>query len=219
MCPLCFLLFPHTPAVFSTWCTPTASDSVDSRQPQQHVDQRVVGPSPLRPTERHHPGVQGELNSAPGTLASARFDTVRHARHEFISGVPVFCQIWCLANETRFHVNKSVDATIRSVVVGGLQAGVQYRVEVAASTSAGVGVKSKPQFIILGTRTPTHSRHRSQMKWPHNGGPIGGGLETYRSPSQIGGGVEKWFINLLHVKKRRLRFTTQTSTEESIAFH
>jgi len=60
------------------------------------------------------------------------------------------CQIWCLANDTRFHVNKSVDATIRSVVVGGLQTGVQYRVEVAAGTSAGVGVKSKPQLIILG---------------------------------------------------------------------
>ncbi|XP_010780302.1 roundabout homolog 2-like isoform X2 [Notothenia coriiceps] len=59
-------------------------------------------------------------------------------------------KIWCLANETRFHVNKSVDATIRSVVVGGLQSGVQYHVEVAAGTSAGVGVKSKPQLIILG---------------------------------------------------------------------
>lgn len=60
-------------------------------------------------------------------------------------------QIWCLGNETRFHVNKTVDAAIRSVVVGGLQAGVQYRVEVAASTSAGVGVKSEPQTIIIGT--------------------------------------------------------------------
>ncbi|XP_077402728.1 roundabout homolog 2-like [Vanacampus margaritifer] len=59
-------------------------------------------------------------------------------------------KIWCLANETQFHVNKSVDATIRSVVVGGLQAGVQYHVEVAASTNAGVGVKSAPQIIILG---------------------------------------------------------------------
>ncbi|KAM8898928.1 roundabout homolog 2-like isoform 2-T2 [Spinachia spinachia] len=59
-------------------------------------------------------------------------------------------KIWCLANETRFHVNKSVDATIRSVVVGGLQTGVQYHVEVAACTSAGVGEKSKPQLIILG---------------------------------------------------------------------
>uniref|UniRef100_A0A8C8DU96 Roundabout guidance receptor 2 n=1 Tax=Oryzias sinensis TaxID=183150 RepID=A0A8C8DU96_9TELE len=58
-------------------------------------------------------------------------------------------KIWCLANDTRFHVNKSVDATIRSVVVGGLQTGVHYSVEVAASTSAGVGAKSKPQLIIL----------------------------------------------------------------------
>ncbi|XP_064208871.1 roundabout homolog 2-like isoform X4 [Anguilla rostrata] len=59
-------------------------------------------------------------------------------------------KIWCLANETRFHVNTTVDAAIRSVVVGGLQAGVQYRVEVAASTSAGVGVKSEALPIIIG---------------------------------------------------------------------
>ncbi|KAJ7995255.1 hypothetical protein DPEC_G00242650 [Dallia pectoralis] len=59
-------------------------------------------------------------------------------------------KIWCLGNETRFHVNKTVDAAIRSVVVGGLQVGVLYRVEVAASTSAGVGVKSDPQPIVIG---------------------------------------------------------------------
>ncbi|KAE8277356.1 Roundabout-like protein 2 Precursor [Larimichthys crocea] len=78
-------------------------------------------------------------------------------------------KIWCLANETRFHVNKSVDATIRSVVVGGLQAGVQYRVEVAAGTSAGVGVKSKPQLIILVqsftfTRAVTFQRDRGLIR-------------------------------------------------------
>uniref|UniRef100_A0A8C4GRS2 Roundabout, axon guidance receptor, homolog 2 (Drosophila) n=1 Tax=Dicentrarchus labrax TaxID=13489 RepID=A0A8C4GRS2_DICLA len=63
-------------------------------------------------------------------------------------------KIWCLGNETRFHVNKTVDAAIRSVVVGGLQVGVVYRVEVAASTSAGVGVKSKEfrDVIIHGNR-------------------------------------------------------------------
>ncbi|KAM6961029.1 roundabout homolog 2 [Aplochiton taeniatus] len=59
-------------------------------------------------------------------------------------------KIWCLGNETRFHVNKTVDAAIRSVVVGGLQVGVLYGVEVAASTSAGVGVKSEPQPIVIG---------------------------------------------------------------------
>ncbi|KAJ0063893.1 hypothetical protein NL108_013312, partial [Boleophthalmus pectinirostris] len=59
-------------------------------------------------------------------------------------------KIWCLGNETRFHVNKTVDAAIRSVVVGGLQMGVVYRVEVAASTSAGVGVRSEAQTIVIG---------------------------------------------------------------------
>ncbi|XP_040083017.1 roundabout homolog 2 isoform X3 [Oryx dammah] len=61
-------------------------------------------------------------------------------------------KIWCLGNETRFHINKTVDATIRSVIIGGLFPGIQYRVEVAASTSAGVGVKSEPQPIIIGGR-------------------------------------------------------------------
>lgn len=63
---------------------------------------------------------------------------------------PLLSQIWCLGNETRFHINKTVDAAIRSVVIGGLYPGIQYRVEVAASTSAGVGVKSEPQPIIIG---------------------------------------------------------------------
>uniref|UniRef100_A0A667WHP2 Roundabout, axon guidance receptor, homolog 2 (Drosophila) n=1 Tax=Myripristis murdjan TaxID=586833 RepID=A0A667WHP2_9TELE len=66
-------------------------------------------------------------------------------------------KIWCLGNETRFHVNKTVDAAIRSVVVGGLQVGVLYRVEVAASTSAGVGVKSEPQPIVIGNGNRNNS--------------------------------------------------------------
>nr|XP_055053198.1 roundabout homolog 2 isoform X5 [Misgurnus anguillicaudatus] len=69
---------------------------------------------------------------------------------DYQNGIIQEYKIWCLGNETRFHVNKTVDAAIRSVVVGGLQAGVLYRVEVAASTSAGVGVKSEPQPIVIG---------------------------------------------------------------------
>ncbi|XP_052313218.1 roundabout homolog 2-like isoform X2 [Oncorhynchus keta] len=69
---------------------------------------------------------------------------------EHQNGIIQEYKIWCLANETRFHVNKTVDAAIRSVVVAGLQAGVQYRVEVAAGTSTGVGVKSEPQPIVIG---------------------------------------------------------------------
>ncbi|XP_074048881.1 LOW QUALITY PROTEIN: roundabout homolog 2 [Macrotis lagotis] len=61
-------------------------------------------------------------------------------------------KIWCLGNETRFHINKTVDASIRSVVIGGLFPGIQYQVEVAASNNAGIGVKSDPQPIIIGGR-------------------------------------------------------------------
>ncbi|XP_041439293.1 roundabout homolog 2 isoform X3 [Xenopus laevis] len=61
-------------------------------------------------------------------------------------------RIWCLGNETRFHINKTVDAAIRSVVIGGLFPGIQYCVEVAASTGAGTGVKSAPQHIQIGNR-------------------------------------------------------------------
>lgn len=85
----------------------------------------------------------------------------QRSREPLSASVSHLRQIWCLANETRYHINKSVDATIRSVVVGGLQAGVQYRVEVAASTSAGVGVKSKAQIIILGTGTHMHTHLES----------------------------------------------------------
>lgn len=96
-------------------------------------------------------------NSAPDTLYQTEYfsNVLYHAMNSVWR--VCLCQIWCLANETRFHVNKSVDATIRSVVVGGLQAGVQYHVEVAAGTSAGVGVKSKPQLIILGNPL-THTK-------------------------------------------------------------
>lgn len=95
--------------------------------------------------------------SEAGNLSWLTLRCVTRYPEPLSASVSRFRQIWCLANETRYHINKSVDATIRSVVVGGLQAGVQYRVEVAASTSAGVGVKSKAQLIILGTGTHTHT--------------------------------------------------------------
>uniref|UniRef100_A0A8C5N7Q8 Roundabout, axon guidance receptor, homolog 2 (Drosophila) n=1 Tax=Gouania willdenowi TaxID=441366 RepID=A0A8C5N7Q8_GOUWI len=83
-------------------------------------------------------------------------------------------KIWCLGNETRFHVNKTVDAAIRSVVVGGLQVGVMYHVEVAASTSAGVGVKSEPQPIIIGRTDGSINQITDVVKQPAFIAGIGG---------------------------------------------
>uniref|UniRef100_A0A673V203 Roundabout guidance receptor 1 n=1 Tax=Suricata suricatta TaxID=37032 RepID=A0A673V203_SURSU len=58
-------------------------------------------------------------------------------------------KVWCLGNETRYHINKTVDGSTFSVVIPSLVPGIRYSVEVAASTAAGAGVKSEPQFIQL----------------------------------------------------------------------
>ncbi|XP_044140495.1 roundabout homolog 1 isoform X2 [Bufo gargarizans] len=58
-------------------------------------------------------------------------------------------KVWCLGNESRYHINKSVDGSSLSVVIPYLVPGIKYSVEVAASTGAGPGVKSEPQFIQL----------------------------------------------------------------------
>ncbi|KAM4702558.1 roundabout homolog 3 isoform 1-T1 [Rhinophrynus dorsalis] len=68
---------------------------------------------------------------------------------EHQNGIIQDYRIWCLGNETRYHINKTVDGTIHSTVIKGLIPGVLYRVEVAASTSAGFGVKSQPITIQI----------------------------------------------------------------------
>ncbi|KAM6961030.1 LOW QUALITY PROTEIN: roundabout homolog 1 [Aplochiton taeniatus] len=51
-------------------------------------------------------------------------------------------KIWCLGNESRYHINRTVDGSTFSVLIPSLVPDVPYSVEVAASTSAGQGVKS-----------------------------------------------------------------------------
>lgn len=58
-------------------------------------------------------------------------------------------QIWCLGNESRFHLNRSAAGWARSAVVRGLLPGLLYRTQVAAATSAGVGVASVPVSVQL----------------------------------------------------------------------
>ncbi|OWK00425.1 hypothetical protein Celaphus_00019491 [Cervus elaphus hippelaphus] len=65
------------------------------------------------------------------------------------SSIEVHWTVWCLGNETRYHINKTVDGSTFSVVIPSLVPGIRYSVEVAASTGAGSGVKSAPQFIQL----------------------------------------------------------------------
>lgn len=72
-------------------------------------------------------------------------------------------QIWCLGNESRYHVNQSVDGSTYSVVIPSLAPGIRYSVEVAASNGAGPGVRSNVTFFQLGEITLTHSENVSSF--------------------------------------------------------
>ncbi|KAM9348428.1 roundabout homolog 1-like [Symphorus nematophorus] len=65
------------------------------------------------------------------------------------AGVIQEYKIWCLGNESRYHVNQSVDGSTFSVLIPGLAPGIRYSVEVAASNGAGPGVKSDVTFFQL----------------------------------------------------------------------
>ncbi|NXK44421.1 ROBO3 protein, partial [Chauna torquata] len=58
-------------------------------------------------------------------------------------------RIWCLGNESRFHINQSVEGTVLATVLRGLVPGVPYHAEVAAATGAGVGARSAPVPIRI----------------------------------------------------------------------
>lgn len=69
--------------------------------------------------------------------------------------LPTFSsQIWCLGNESRYHVNQSVDGSTFSVLIPSLAPGIRYSVEVAASNGAGPGVRSNATFFQLGESYP-----------------------------------------------------------------
>ncbi|XP_053307991.1 roundabout homolog 3 [Spea bombifrons] len=68
---------------------------------------------------------------------------------EHQNGIIQDYRIWCLGNETKYHINQTVDGAMHSAVIRGLVPGIPYRVEVAAATSAGFGVKSQPITIQI----------------------------------------------------------------------
>uniref|UniRef100_A0A672FC16 Roundabout, axon guidance receptor, homolog 1 (Drosophila) n=1 Tax=Salarias fasciatus TaxID=181472 RepID=A0A672FC16_SALFA len=68
------------------------------------------------------------------------------------NGVVQEYKIWCLGNESRYHINRTVDGSTFSLLIPSLAPGVRYSVEVAASTGAGPGVKSDVTFFQLDER-------------------------------------------------------------------
>ena len=57
--------------------------------------------------------------------------------------------MFCLANETRFHVNITTNATTHGIVLGNLVRGMAYRVQVAAFTRMGMGKRTTPVRVEL----------------------------------------------------------------------
>ncbi|XP_041659251.1 roundabout homolog 1 isoform X4 [Cheilinus undulatus] len=84
------------------------------------------------------------------------------------NGVVQEYKIWCLGNESRYHINRTVDGSTLSVLIPSLAPGIRYSVEVAASTGAGPGVKSDITYFQLDasgrmTETVVHENPLSQQ--------------------------------------------------------
>uniref|UniRef100_A0A8C7JD10 Roundabout guidance receptor 1 n=1 Tax=Oncorhynchus kisutch TaxID=8019 RepID=A0A8C7JD10_ONCKI len=71
-------------------------------------------------------------------------------------------KIWCLGNESRYHVNRTVDGSTFSVLIPSLAPGIRYSVEVAASNGAGPGVRSEVTFFQLGEVLPPSTNSEDQ---------------------------------------------------------
>ncbi|XP_061105667.1 roundabout homolog 1-like [Conger conger] len=65
------------------------------------------------------------------------------------NGVVQEYKVWCLGNESRYHVNRTVDASTFWVLIPSLFPGIRYSVTVAASNAAGLGIKSNVTFFQL----------------------------------------------------------------------
>uniref|UniRef100_A0A3B4AJR4 Uncharacterized protein n=1 Tax=Periophthalmus magnuspinnatus TaxID=409849 RepID=A0A3B4AJR4_9GOBI len=113
-------------------------------------------------------------------------------------------KIWCLGNESRYHINRTVDGSTLSVLIPGLATGVRYSVEVAASTGAGPGVKSEITYFQLDSS--------GRMTEGVNGGnPLSQQIsDVVKQPAFIAGiGAACWIILMVfsiwlyrHRKKR-----------------
>uniref|UniRef100_A0A8C4GJU1 Roundabout homolog 1 n=1 Tax=Dicentrarchus labrax TaxID=13489 RepID=A0A8C4GJU1_DICLA len=130
------------------------------------------------------------------------------------AGVIQEYKIWCLGNESRYHVNQSVDGSTFSVLIPSLAPGIRYSVEVAASNGAGPGVKSDVTFFQLGESPPKKRNTLSQIS------------DVVRQPAFIAGiGATCWLVLMIfsvwlyrHRKKRSGLSSTYTGIRKVPSF-
>uniref|UniRef100_A0A3B4BJW3 Roundabout, axon guidance receptor, homolog 1 (Drosophila) n=1 Tax=Periophthalmus magnuspinnatus TaxID=409849 RepID=A0A3B4BJW3_9GOBI len=123
-------------------------------------------------------------------------------------------KIWCLGNESRYHVNQSVDGSTHSVLISSLAPGIRYSVEVAASNGAGPGAKSDVTFFQLDFHFNPSRDTLSQIS------------DVVRQPAFIAGiGATCWLILMIfsvwlyrHRKKRSGLSSTYTGIRKVPSF-
>uniref|UniRef100_A0A8C6YR97 Roundabout guidance receptor 1 n=1 Tax=Nothoprocta perdicaria TaxID=30464 RepID=A0A8C6YR97_NOTPE len=129
-------------------------------------------------------------------------------------------KVWCLGNESRYHINRTVDGTTFSVVIPSLVPGIRYSVEVAASTGAGPGVKSDPQFIQLDSHgNPVSSEDQVSLAQQIS--------DVVKQPAFIAGiGAACWIILMVfsiwlyrHRKKRNGLTSTYAGIRKGAVLH
>uniref|UniRef100_A0A665XAB7 Roundabout guidance receptor 1 n=1 Tax=Echeneis naucrates TaxID=173247 RepID=A0A665XAB7_ECHNA len=129
-------------------------------------------------------------------------------------------KIWCLGNESRYHVNQSVDSSTFSVLISSLAPGIRYSVEVAASNGAGPGVKSDVTFFQLGKRSP----QKGMMDISEERDTLTQISDVMRQPAFIAGiGSTCWLVLMIfsvwlyrHRKKRSGLSSTYTGIRKGV---
>ncbi|XP_076025155.1 roundabout homolog 1-like [Genypterus blacodes] len=135
------------------------------------------------------------------------------------AGVIQEYKIWCLGNESRYHVNQSVDGSTFSLLIPSLAPGIRYSVEVAASNGAGPGVRSDVTFFQLdsaGQMMDSTEQRDTFSQISH----------VVRQPAFIAGiGATCWFVLMVfsvwlyrHRKKRSGLSSTYTGIRKVPSF-
>uniref|UniRef100_A0A669BH85 Roundabout guidance receptor 1 n=1 Tax=Oreochromis niloticus TaxID=8128 RepID=A0A669BH85_ORENI len=126
-------------------------------------------------------------------------------------------KIWCLGNESRYHVNQSVDGSTFSVLISSLAPGIRYSVVVAASNGAGPGVQSDVAFFQLDSHFLCLSNERDTLSQIS---------DVVKQPAFIAGiGATCWLVLMIfsvwlyrHRKKRSGLSSTYTGIRKVPSF-
>ncbi|XP_069748530.1 roundabout homolog 1 [Narcine bancroftii] len=162
-------------------------------------------------------GVTVMRNSGNGTGITVSW---RPPPEDSLNGDLQEYKVWCVANESRFHINRTVAAPTLSVTIPTLAPGIRYRIEVAASNSAGDGARSQPHYIQLdssGRLTPENSEEQVSLSQQIS--------EVVKQPAFIAGiGAACWIILMVFSiwlyrhRKKRHGLTTSYAGMRKVAY-